>query len=216
MELIKKWLSGKKNFHVGVVLYDQFGTDKKLKQLFESGPDEHKQNRLERELTKLLAKPPELLQTRAQKPGDSHEMPKSHNPVLEALRNEWNTPYQRMQYLRHELDKYVGNTPQSIALRHPIAKEILELEQICMRVWSRRDYYLVHGDLPEVKIDDVPMPTDPVLLGRMIQNIERNIRRNKKLIIDHPTNVEYPLRLKMYEDRLEGIMKTIKNETPGK
>jgi hypothetical protein len=92
-------------------------------------------------------------------------MPQSKDPVLQALRNEWQPLYQRMNYLRHELDRVTttaefplyevgndpGNSPEEISKREPIAFEILELEQQCMRIWARRDHYLQQGKLPEVK-----------------------------------------------------------------
>jgi hypothetical protein len=151
MDLIKKWLSGKRNYIVGAILYKKLGADEKLKKLFASKPDAYSQKRLEEELEKLLEKPTRPLPLTHQH-SDGIEMPDSTNPVLKAIRNEWLTPYKRMCYLQGELDRIEGNSPEAIAKRKPIAFEILELEQECMKVWERRKHYEKEGKLPEVRV----------------------------------------------------------------
>lgn len=206
MELIKKWLSGKRNYLVGAVLYKQLGTDEKLKKLFEGKATEHLQQLLEDSLSALLEKPKVVLQPAAKK-SDADEMPKSADPVLEALRQEWLVPYQKMNYLRHELDRYPDNTDEQIAKRKPICAEILELEQQCMQVWARRDHYLKEGKLPEVKNNELVLPEDPIALGKLIESLKRNVRRNKQLAEKHPGNAVYPHKVKQYEAELHGLLK---------
>jgi hypothetical protein len=210
MDLIKKWLSGSKNFIVGAVLYKKFGTDEKLKKLFEGRPDAYSQKRLEEELAKLLQKP-KLVAQSPKKISDADEMPVSKDPVLKALRNEWLPLYKRMCYLQQELDRYEGNSEEAIAKRKPIAFEILELEQNCMVIWERRRHYEKNGSLPEVKESTFEIPTDPVELGKWIEATQRNIRRNKQLAAKHPDKPEFPLRQKQYEEKLEAIMKKVNN-----
>jgi hypothetical protein len=208
MELIRKWLSGNRNFIVGAVLYKKFGTDEKLKKLFNGIPDAYSQKRLAEELERLLEKPKVVLQS-TKSHGDANEMPESKDPVLKALRNEWMAPYKRMCYLQSELDRYEGNSPEEIATRKPIAFEILELEQECMKIWARRGYYEKNGSLPEVREQEEEIPTDPVELGKLIEATKRNIRRNKQLSEDHPDNTVYPLKQRQYEEKLERIMKKV-------
>ena len=213
MNLLNKWLAGKRNYHVGTVLYNFFGTDKKLKQLFAGHPDAYRIKRLEQEITALVKLPATVLLHR--KPNeDTDVMPATADPVLEALRNEWSPLYQRMQYLRHELDRFTGNTAEVIAQRKPIAFEILELEQQCMKIWTKRDHYLQHGNLPEVKADDIEIPDDPVLLAKLIDTTKRNIRRNKKLAADNPANTVYPLKVIKFQELMDKINKKI-NDAKG-
>jgi hypothetical protein len=207
MELIKKWLSGKRNYLVGAVLYKQFGSDGLLKKLFEGSRTDHTQQLLEEALSALLQKPKEVLQPAAKK-GDADEMPKSEDPVLEALRNEWLLPYQKMNYLRHELDRYLDNTEDEIAKRKALCDQILELEQQCMKTWTKRDHYMKHGQLPEVKEFQKPIPRDPVELGKAIETAKRNIRRNKAAAEKHPDNPIYPQKAKQYEAELQDLLKT--------
>lgn len=205
MELIKKWLFGSKNFLVGAILYKQFGQDESLKKLFTGKPDGYMQKRLEEALSALLQQPKVIRQQPAK--SEAEEMPVSADAVLMAIRNEWTPIYQRMNYLRHELDRYEGNSPEEIAIRKPIAFEILELEQQCMKLWARRDHYLKHGQLPEVKEATIEIPKDPVELGRLIETLKRNIRRNKQAASTNPANTIYPLKIRQYEEQLQHILK---------
>lgn len=210
MELIQKWLSGKKNFHVGTILYKKFGTDEKLKKLFGGKPDAYLEKRLEEELKKLLQKPKIVLQPKVVHKIEAEEMPESKDPVLKALREEWMKPYQRMKYLQHELDRHEGNTPETIATRKLIAFEILQLEQECMRTWDRRRRYLKEAKLPEVKEPgEFVIPSDPFELQRLIDTTKRNIRRNKQLAAKHSDKPQYALLQKQYEEELEAIMKKV-------
>jgi hypothetical protein len=213
MNLLTKWLSGKRNYHVGVVLYDHFGTDKKLKQLFSSNPDAYRIKRLEQAIAELAKLPSTVLVHR--KPNEqTDEMPATGDPVLEALRNEWSPLYQRMQYLRHELDRIPGNTEEAMAQRKPIAYEILDLEQQCMKAWTRRDHYLQHGNLPEVSDKEFKIPTSPTELAKFIDTTKRNLRRNIKLAKDHPDNTVYPLKVIKFQELMDKINKKI-NDAKG-
>jgi hypothetical protein len=51
MQVINNWLQGNRNFWVGLVLYDQYGTDISLKRLFhQKGDTSYNQSRLLDEL----------------------------------------------------------------------------------------------------------------------------------------------------------------------
>lgn len=222
--LISKWLKSKNNFFVGSVLYEKFGTDDKLKSLFSdcTTPDDYLKKRLEQELIDLskktdlplisLSKPVQSLAT-----GD---MPVSDDAVLKALRNEWLPLYQKMNYLRHELDRVASeefplynadvdqpdNSPMAIAKRKPIAFEILELEQQCMLIWHKRDHYIKSGQLPEAKEKKTELPADPVELGKLIETLKRNVRRNKQKMDQHPDKVVYALKYQQYKAQLDEIL----------
>lgn len=219
MELIKKWLSGNRNFIVGAILYKKFGTDEKLKKLFDAKPDAYAVRRLEEELCKMATGNKATRQRAVTSIPDGAEMPESKDPVMKALRNEWLVPYKRMCYLQQELDRVTGdesyplydvkniNSEEAIAKRKPIAFEILELEQECMKVWERSKHYEKEGKLPEVKsVDEFVIPDDPIELGKLIETTKRNIRRNKQLALKHPEEPQYPLLQKQYEEKREAIM----------
>lgn len=203
MDLIKKWLSGNRNYIVGAVLYKKFGTDEKLKKLFDGKPDSYLQKRLAEELSALLGKPKVVLQS-SPKSTEDGEMPESNDPVLKAFREEWLPLYKRMQYHVRELDRYSGNSEAEIAYRKPIAFEVLKLEQQCLAIWEKRKYYEKHGKLEDAK--EFEIPTDPLELGKTIETLKRNIRRNKDLSEKHPGKPNYALRVKKYEEQLQQIL----------
>jgi hypothetical protein len=206
MTLIDKWLEGKRNFHVGVVLYTQFGKDDKLKKYFGGVPDDLKIERLTSELKKLAEKPKIVLAPVVNK--ESEDMPLSKDPVLRALRNEWLGIFQRMQYLRHELDRYHGNDPVTKSQRHTIAKEILEIEQTCMMIWAKRDEYIKNGTATDEQED---LPTNPIELAKLIEATKKNIRRNKQLSEKNPDNAAYPQKVMKYQQQLERILNAQNN-----
>jgi hypothetical protein len=225
MELIRKWLAGSRNYYTGVVLYNHYGTDPRLKKYFEGEPDPIKQKKLEAELAAQLDPSRKPKQGSCNKETD--EMPAGVDAVLQSLRHEWLPLYQRMNYLRHELDRFEeiyplhlvedgipDNSPQAIARRRPIAFEILELEQRCMKIWARRDHYIDTGQLPEVTPIGDPIPENPVELGITIETLKRNIRRNTKKFnqeSDPEKRTVYALNIKKYTEQIDRIMKQIKN-----
>ena len=209
MILIQNWLSGTRNYTVGAILYKKLGTDEKLKKLFEGPHTAYLQGRLESELAALLQKPKVVLQDTPKKV-EAQEMPESKDAVLEALRQEWLPLYQQMNYLRHELDKYEENTKEQIAIRKDLAFQILDIEQQCMQIWHRRNYYVKEGKLPEVKESTKPLPEDPVDLVKAEDAAKRNIRRNKQLAAQHPGNAVYPMKVVQYEKLLQEIQNKMK------
>jgi len=193
VQIIHNWLNGKQNFIVGTSLYKAFGKDEKLKHLFAQGESGIAKKLLAEELKKLI-EPGKPVITIAPKPvvRETDVMPEGNTPVLEALKNEWQHPYQRMNLLRHQLDKYGNkNTKDAIAYRKPIAREIKELEQQCMAIWAKRDYYEKEGKLPFVAETKMVIPTDPIELAELISNLKKNIRRNRKLMADNADKPQY-------------------------
>lgn len=205
MELIKQWLSGSRNYHVGAVLYQKYGDNEKLKKLLDGPPSDN--------LVKMLTKELEALLTAPSKPAplplksaQIEEMPDSSDQVLQALKNEWKAPFQRMNYLRHELDRYLDDNSEQQAIRRRLAEEILELEQQCMLSWERRNHYLAKGQLPEVKEDETVIPDNPEALGRLIETTKRNIRRNKDKAAKYPDNPAYAFNLQKYQQLLQKLL----------
>lgn len=197
MYIIENWLNGPRNFFVGKAVYKTVGGDKKLIDLLDKGKTPIAEELLLKAMQKLLQAPalppvPKPMET-------ADDFPKTTDPVLNSIREEWLKPYQDMNYKRHQLDQYKGNSPEMIAKRKPLAFEILELEQQCMRAWKKRDYYLQHGKLPDVADTKKELPTDPVELGKYISNLAKNIRRNKLLMKQHPDKPVYTQKYEQYK-----------------
>lgn len=186
---VRAWLAGAQNFIVGRALYKQIGTDDNVKQQLLKGENAGTIALLRNAMQALLEQP-------AQKAiiGDSRasEMPASDDTVLKALREEWLPLYARMNYLRAAIDKYgESNLPEVVAAREPVAFEILQLEDQCEQIWSKRSHYLEHGSLPELKQEEFTIPEDPRELAKLLQNIPRNIRRNRNKMLNPGADAMY-------------------------
>lgn len=176
-ENIRSWIAGAQNFIIGRTLYQQLGDDDNIKQKLLKGENTGTKQLLWKSLENLLREP---VKEAIKVDSTASEMPASNDTVLKALREEWSPLYTRMNYLRARIDECgESNDPETIALREPIAFEILDLEDQCEAIWAKRDYYLKHGTLPEVDETEFEIPTDPKALAKLLQSIPRNIRRNR-------------------------------------
>ena len=218
VQIILNWLGGQQNFTVGATLYKTFGTEEAFKNELSEGETPELKVRLSQELQKLVI-PPEKPQESHKFPQDepptgigqlatgelrpdSSEMPGSDDEVLQAIRNEWHPLYQRMNLLRYSLDKYgPDNSPEAIAYRKPLTFEIRQLEKQCNAIWAKRDHYIKEGKLPFGNELKVEIPTEPVELAMLINNIKKSIRTNRKLMKDNPGNPVYAERYNQYKQK---------------
>jgi chorismate mutase len=190
MILIEKWLNGKQNFIVGRTLYETFGKDAALKTLFSKGETAFAKQKLLSVLQALKSEPVVL----REKPEISFfmPMPESDDKVLQGIAVKWKEKYQRMKYLGYRLDAFgESNAKEAISSCEKICAEILELEQECMQLWKERAEYIETGRLAEVKAKEIEIPTDPLALAKMIDQATKNIRRNRKLMREHPDKPKY-------------------------
>lgn len=201
MKIIHDWIKRGKNFHVGTAIFAAISKNEELKSLFRKGSNPHSQKILEKELLSFIDKPVPVIQ---KSNPEIEEIPISKDLILSTIRNKWLPLYQRMNYLRHELDKYSGNTQEMIAIRKPIAFEILELEQSCQDLWDKADEYTRTGKVPELdepdEDDQFIVPDNPLDKAKAIENAKRNIRRNRKKINEDPKNLTAAMLYRKYKD----------------
>ncbi len=205
MELITRWLKGNRNFIIGKSLYASFGKDEALKKLFNQGETPFSKAKLATALEAILNTQSSF---QPHTSTDSFKaMPGSNDSVLQAIQNAWKEKYAKMNLLRHELDKYEKrNDWEAVAKCKTMVKEILELEQEVNQLWDKRDEYLENGKLPGVKENEFVIPEDPVKLGKLIESLKKNIRRNKLKAKENPNRAEYAALVKDYESRLQEIL----------
>ena len=136
----------------------------------------------------------------------STAMPASDDAVLESIKNKWMPLYQRMNLLRHSLDKYGDdNSDAASAYRLPITNEIIDLEKQCTAIWDERDYYIANGRLPFVAEKTVEIPEDPIELANLISNLKKNIRRNRKEMKAHPDKPQYAQFYEQYKKQYKEV-----------
>lgn len=120
--------------------------------------------------------------------------------VLHSIKNEWQIPYKKMQYLIGQLDQFgSSNKKSAIEKRAALAKEILELEQICNAIWAKRDNYELTGVLENKTAAALVIPSDPIELAELIIRIKKSIRNNRLLMQKNPDNPIYIERFQNYK-----------------
>lgn len=203
-ELIENWLKGSRNYIVGKVLYNRFGSDEDLKVVLATRT-QYTEERLLDELTKL-ARGTAQPKVEKQSIVAVATFPDSADDVLKQMKDEWMPLYTEMNYKRHELDRYAGNHSKSaVKKRGELARDILNLEQQCMKVWRKRDHYIEFGKLPEPEIKE-PI-VDAGKLAERYVNVQGYIRRYKMYLRKDPQNRKYNELLKSYEKELEELRK---------
>jgi hypothetical protein len=195
MQILLNWLAGDRNFSVGATIYQAFGTNQPFKDLLNMGETPFARELLSEELEKMYKdgvpdeEPPSLM---GEQDTDTAVMPPSDNEILQALTNEWQPFYQRMNFLRHELDKFGNsNSAEAIEWRQPRAREIKVLEKQCIAIWKKRDYFLKHNKLPFVPEIKKERPVDPVKLATLISNTKNYIRRYRLKMEQEPGEPKY-------------------------
>ncbi len=212
MILIQKWLDGGRNFLTGRILYNQYGKDEGLKVLLAGGEKTPGAREGLLKALQALAAPAAELSKPKVNDGFS-KMPGSNDPVCKAISENWKKHYTAMNLLRGRLDAYgTANSPETIAACNDICQQILCEERHINACWEKLRYYEQHQKLPEEKAEEpFEIPTDPVALGKLIESIKRNIRRNRQRAAAEPANALYPALQKKYEDQLKQIEDAKKN-----
>lgn len=194
MDDITNWLQ-RKDYLEGVRLYLQHGQDPVLKELFTSEhKTPYKEQRLEKALRQILAGTEKVKVE--DRPANSITMKSwpieaAKDDVLKALRAEWLKAFKEMQDLRSQL-MLLPNDEQ----RGEAAHKILELDDLCDHIYSKRDYYLEHGTLPAAKQDEYIV--DPVKAAKRMEILGRYIRRERGHLKKDPANVGAAMRKKKF------------------
>ena len=204
-ELLVKWLNGKRNYTVGMVLYGQFGNDESIIKQLAAGKNNYSEKLLLDKINALA----EGEETKVTGPVVSNYevMPDDTDKVLQSLKDKWMPMFTEMNYKRHALDKLLDDTFETSGIkRGQLAMEILNLEKNCIHVWQDRDYYLKHKTLPGVSINEEKV-IDPFLAAKRIELLKIYVRRYKNILKKAPGNPEAAQLLKQYEDELTQLNK---------
>jgi chaperonin cofactor prefoldin len=189
MKLIDDWLKSKRNFISGRSIYKVFGKDETLKKLFDKGETPFAKNKLAEVLQALNVTPVQVLTA---EDISFTAMPESDDDVLQSLNVAWKEKYARMNLLRHNLDAYGDdNSKETIAACEPICREILELEKEINALWQQRDAYKETGQLPGVTTKKKELSTKLNEAANQLENIKKNIRRNKQQMQKFPAEPKY-------------------------
>ncbi len=203
--MIDRWLKGKRNFIVGRSLYNLYGGDDALKRLFMSTDSSYARERLADELQAIFdsgERPAERADIAVIEP----QLKESDDPVVQSLNVSWKEKFQRMKTLQAELRSYGNsNRADTVGACERLCAEILEIEQELMALWQTKDIYEKTGEMPRVKKTEYVPPVDSMELAKEINNLKRNIRRQKLNLKKNPANAKYAALQNTYEERLKQI-----------
>lgn len=178
MLLIDKWLNGNRNFFVGKSLFEMYSTNKAIKALLDKGETAYSHSLLVKELMAINENGTRPVHRVEKEKAILLPMPTGGDSVMKSLEAEWKPKYALMNKLRYDLDKYDGDNSLSVrAICNDLCQQILSLEQECMQIWEKRDYYEKNGRLPDVENKEIEIPTDALKLATFIQSCLRQIRR---------------------------------------
>lgn len=202
-ELIIRWLNGKRNYTVGTLLYQQFGSNDDKKKLFSAGKNAISEAALLKALQLLLEEKEIIIPAAVQQQFDP--MPDGDDAVMKSFKDAWMPFYTEMNLKRHRLDQYLEDTSRQAEIeRAKMAKDILHLEQQCMAIWAKRDFYVKHGHLPGKSIESEVI-VDEFEAAKTIERTKTYIRQYRKKCKDEPGNNNHAAKLLQYQNQLKEL-----------
>jgi len=208
MNPIKEWLNSGRQYLIGIALYEAYGNDPALRDVFRQGESPYRYRRLVEALTKLMSSADRAETITAAEPVHKpvlvHEVPLPETDVpadRDDYRSEWIVPYMEMNSLRHQL----VHAPDDHT-RGEWCFRILELEKQCMAIWARRDYHKRTGEpMPEEVGPAMPVVTDRNALHRRLTNLRTYVTKENKKALPRTG------KLSAWQDEIDGILKSLDN-----
>jgi hypothetical protein len=211
MDDIRQWLNNGRHYDDGVALLIKYCTDGKLKRLYTTeGASDFKKTRLLQELQTIYAGvlplqgepegaggaggPTTNYQLQTTNPS---KWPAEMDEVVAALFEQWKPLFSERNDLCSRLDAIAraGDENKTGKMAH----RILDLDDAVAVIYSQRDYYLQHGQLPQAK-QPRKMAVDPIKMAVVLKNHERYVREFKRKLKTNASNVKWAAKLKEHED----------------
>lgn len=205
--IIHQWLIGKRGWVAGVALYKLYGSDARLKSALLQGESPFRKQLLANAMSEMVAdyeedttgaeiapvqKEPEH---QAVIVGDKQMEEFAVSEKEDPYRSEWLPPYIEMNNLCARLRDMPTKEERGKA-----AHKILRLEQICISIWERRDYYSRTGlHMPKPETSGLDIVTNPNVLHKKLGNLRSSISKANTEIRKNPMNAKASARLLKYE-----------------
>lgn len=240
MDDIRNWLNGSRDYASGVKLYLVRGSDPKLKQLFTAeGYSDFKNKKLQGALQALLAcvpktvttvtkiettvqKTPSVDKTVKENPDKSAKPVKpqtrwseTRDEVEQALYDQWKPLYAELIDLQNRVGDVSRKAEKDPAMEpeaRRMALRVLELDKVCEKIYSDRNYYLENKRLPESE-DDLGISTDPVNWPTELDSSKRGVRkwRNEaEKAVDPGAKLHAAAKFQWYQARVDKLKKLLK------
>jgi hypothetical protein len=230
MEDIRNWFNTKKNYSDGVKLYLKYGKDPILIRLFtQEEKSQFKENKLASALNEILSSsiksakattivkaiPAEKKQLQV-KPEQiaRNRWPDQCDEILSSLKYRWRELYGEMTNLQARLGDLAragANDPNKRQEAARMALRILDLDEACDDIYSKKDYYVKHGNLP-IETPPIEISVDPALWYKKLHNHQRYCRQFRTDLVNDPGNTDKAELLKKHEWAVSQYKKLLKME----
>jgi hypothetical protein len=209
---LKKWIEGnKKDYDLGVSIFESLGGSKTLLRLFKLSPSKFNHQKLTAKLQEFYdALPVETQKTELPKTvslpaaGPSKQIPAELEPIY-ALKL---AAFKKMAALHQHLCSIKGNGQKAIESRLKIQKEILQQDELNEQCWDKIHYYEKHGKLP---VDESGFNPDILSIRELVQ-LEKAIPTYITKLAKEASNTELPddVRQKLFNRKAEWHLKAQK------
>jgi hypothetical protein len=214
-EEISNWLSGSRNYAVGVQLYLKSGKDPLLLNLFrEPIETEFKHKKLASSLQSLLNGTEKAIvqqKTSTAKYLGNHNNwpPESSDEILTALREQWRPLYGKLTNLQARIHDIALSGKKSATKQMQacqMAGEIIDLDEQIRSIYSKKDYYLKHHKLPDEPFTvPIQIGDDKIAWSRR-ENLKRYLRTLANQLSRHKiSDAKRPKWLQKWNDHVAEI-----------
>lgn len=209
---LKQWLNSAQDFNTGVALFNCYGDDDSLKQMFSQGFSTFRNARLKEVLLALYQSCDKKVQSAPLEPTVEQILVNKVTLPEAAIEKEkdpyygkWIKPYKEMQRLCTLLP-----LEKDIDKRGEMCFKILDLEQHCMYWWDRRDYFLSHGHLLEDTSSAAQLKvTDKNQILRQLTNSRANLSKVKAKLSLNPDNPKFQTRFATLKETIKDLEKKL-------
>jgi hypothetical protein len=144
-----------------------------------------------------------------------NKWPDQCDEILSSLKHRWRELYGEMTNLQArvgDLARAGVTDPNKKQEAGRMALRILDLDEACDEIYSKKDYYIEHGKLP-LEAPPIEISLDPALWYKKLHNHQRYCRQFRKDLENYPGNTDKVDLLKKHEWAVSQYKKLLKMET---
>jgi len=217
---LKLWIEGnKKDYNLGVAIFEAHGGSPTLLRMLKKSPSKFNQEKLREKLQEIYeAKQPvksafndKLAHMRKQRgmaeqsavnaPAAAKELPAELIPIYDLKLGA----FKKMSAMHQQLASIKGNGPKAIESRYKLQKEIVLLDELNEQCWDKIHYFEEHGKLP---VDESGFYPDQLTIRELVQ-LEKAIPTYITKLAKDANNLDLPPehRQKLFDRKAEWHLK---------
>lgn len=203
LEQLRNWLNGTRDYWIGIVLYDHFGNNDTLKELFKRGESSFNRRKLDESLHAIW----DQKNSKVPEPAEKLKPPAENSELITACKLKADKEYKKIMNMRAVLFQLTNtkgtldpNTPDLIKKRSQLALEVVSGYNHLSQLYDTVEFVKKTGRLPDQDLqeNDVNLIPDH-LVKQTLDNSRKNVNKLKKreqtperiaLIQYHEKNIE--------------------------